>query len=440
MSDATVPVAGAGLPIRALEVEVTDGPDRGRTATSSSDTLTIGTAAPNDLVLSDPTVSRYHADLVRRHDRIAIVDHGSTNGTWSLATRIERGSVAPGSTLRLGRTSIRVGDGEPFTIELYPGERLGRLLGRSPAMRLLMARIERAARSDSSVLLLGETGVGKEVVARALHDASPRSKRPFEIVDCGAMLPTLVASELFGHEKGAFTGADRQASGAFERADGGTLFLDEIGELPQSLQTSLLGALERRAFRRVGGKETISVDVRVVAATNRDLRTEVNAGTFRQDLFFRLAVVTLAIPPLRDRREDIALLALSFLRALGHSGSLEEVLPPKTIEALERHSWPGNVRELKNAVEAAWVMGEAPPLTEEARVAPSGDRFHELFGLPYSDARERLVDAFEDAYARALLDRSGGNVSLAAREARMSRSYLTKLLRRRGIRSKSDGE
>jgi DNA-binding NtrC family response regulator len=268
------------------------------------------------------------------------------------------------------------------------------------------------------------------------------------------MLPTLIASELFGHEKGAFTGADHQHIGAFERADGGTLFLDEIGELPPSLQTALLGALERRSFRRVGGKSSIAVDVRVIAATHRDLRGEVNTGTFRQDLFYRLAVIVLQIPALRERREDVPLLAEHFVRLTGYDGPLEEVLPEKTMEMLQTYWWPGNVRELRNMVEAAVVMGEAPSLSERgpepesSRQAPAaGARVGatseaepgqtipvgQVMTLPYSEARNVVIDHFEDLYLGALLERCRGNVALAARQAKMNRSYLTRMIKRRGI-------
>src|SRR5204863_5285067 len=215
-----------------------------------------------------------------------------TNGTFAGATMIHKATIRPGTVLTLGKTTLKVDDGETVTVELYGDDRLGKLRGRSPEMRRLMAAIERAAQSDASALILGETGTGKELIARALHEASPRKDQPMEIVDCGAQLPALIASELFGHEKGAFTGADQQHIGAFERAHGGTLFLDEIGELPLSLQANLLGALERRRFRRLGGKADIAIDVRVVSATNRDVRSDVNKGGFRLDLYYRLAVVT----------------------------------------------------------------------------------------------------------------------------------------------------
>ncbi|MCC7383879.1 MAG: sigma 54-dependent Fis family transcriptional regulator [Deltaproteobacteria bacterium] len=446
VNQGTIPHGAAGLPVRALRVEVVEGPDKGKVQTTASESLTIGSAEANDLVLTDETVSRFHLDLVRKGDRIIVQDHGSTNGTMLGNAWVERVAITPGTTLRLGKTSLRISDGDTVTLELFQGDWLGPMLGRAPGMRQMMARVARAAQSDSSVLILGETGTGKEVVARAIHEASRRGDRPFETIDCGSMLPTLIASELFGHERGAFTGADRQHVGAFERANGGTLFLDEIGELPRELQTALLGALERRAFRRVGGKEQIAVDVRVVAATNRDLREEVNAGTFRQDLYYRLAVITLSIPPLRERGEDIPLLAEHFLRQAGFTGAVEEILPAQVMASLKAHRWPGNVRELRNAVEAALVMGEAPQLSDQspskAGEPVSGETLaiQKLLGLTYNEARGQLLDQFEDAYIRALLDRTSGNVSQAARVAKMNRSYLTRLLKRRGIQMRRVAE
>ncbi|MCZ7683815.1 MAG: sigma 54-interacting transcriptional regulator [Sandaracinaceae bacterium] len=240
------------------------------------------------------------------------------------------------------------------------------LIGRSEVMRRAMAWVKRAARSDASVLLVGESGTGKELVARAIHDDGKRAEQPFVTVDCGALAPTLVASELFGHEKGAFTGADRQRAGALEMANHGTLFLDEIGELPSELQPALLGALERRTFRRVGGQAEVPVDVRVIAATNRDLRSEVNSGGFRLDLYYRLAVLRLELPPLRARTGDVVLLIEHFLRERGSPGPVSELFSEAELAELSRHHWPGNVRELRNLVEATLALG-APPRRRDGR-------------------------------------------------------------------------
>jgi DNA-binding NtrC family response regulator len=429
----TLPYGSAGIPIRTLAVEVVEGPDAGVSRMAESDSLSVGTAEGNDLVVADPTVSRYHLELERRPGGIQVVDAGSSNGTFIGSVRVERALVPPGTTLRLGKTALRVGDGQNVTVAVHRSEALAGLRGRTPVMRRLLHSIERAAQSDAAVLLVGESGTGKEVIARALHDVGARARGPFVTVDCGALAPTLVASELFGHERGAFTGADRQHVGAFERAGGGTLFLDEIGELQPALQANLLGVLERRRFRRLGGKQEISVDVRVVSATHRDLRAEVNAGTFRLDLYYRLAVVVMKIPPLRERADDVPLLVEHFLRECGHDRPVEELISPAAMKSLMSHHWPGNVRELRNLIEATVAMGETPALEGGGgggAGAPAGD----VSLLPYKEARAQVLADFEARYLRALLERARNNVSQAAREARMDRSHLIDLLTRHGLK------
>jgi DNA-binding NtrC family response regulator len=433
--DATLKHRTTGVPLRTLRVEVVKGSDAGRKL-GDRERIAIGTAEGNDLVLTDETVSRYHVELAIRGDRIAVRDHGSTNGTAIGSAVIEQGSIGPGTILTLGRTQIRVDHGETATLEIYGAEQLGGVVGRSASMRRLMAQIDRAAVSDVSILLLGETGTGKEVAARAIHAASKRAAGPFETVDCGSLLPTLIASELFGHEKGAFTGAEREHIGAFERAHGGTLFLDEIGELPAALQPALLGAIERRSFRRVGGGKTINVDVRLICATHRDLRSEVNAGRFRQDLYFRIGVVMLEIPPLRERPEDIPLLVEYFLRDAGFEGPRDQVVPPQVLEMLTGHQWPGNVRELRNFVEAALALGETPGIAGRAieRDRESVDEVEPLLDRPYADAKAVLLDHFERRYLAHMMEKTNGNISAAARAAKMNRSYLLELLKRHGLR------
>ena len=299
----------------------------------------------------------------------------------------------------------------------------------------MMAQLEKVSSSEVPCLLMGESGTGKEVIARAIQMLSKRSDGPFVTVDCGAFSPNLVASELFGHEKGAFTGADRQHVGAFERAHGGVLFLDEIGELPLDLQPQLLGALERRRFRRLGGQREIDVDVQLVSATNRDLRVEVNEGTFRLDLYYRLAVVVLRLPSLRDRRDDVPLLVEHFLRDAGHDGPVTDVVPDEIMAGLKAHRWPGNVRELRNWVEATVAMGEAGELmSHEPRGMNATADDGELLVMPYKEARFRVLEDFERRYLERLIERARHNVSAAAREARMDRSYLLKLLQRHGLR------
>ncbi|MCC7383460.1 MAG: sigma 54-dependent Fis family transcriptional regulator [Deltaproteobacteria bacterium] len=439
MTDArTVPHRVESLPVRTLKAVVLKGPDEGKTCVASSDTITVGTALGNDLVLSDETVSRYHLDLKRTDDRILVQDHDSTNGTSVRSILLERARVPPGTILELGRTSLEITEGETIDLEVHELDRLGDIRGRTPEMRRLMNLVERVAKTDTSVLLLGETGTGKEVFARAIHQASPRAQGPFEAVDCGSLLATLIASELFGHEKGAFTGAEQRHIGAFERADGGTLFLDEIGELPTALQATLLGALERRSFRRIGGSKPLDVNVRLICATNRDLRSEVNGGTFRADLYYRIAVVLLRIPPLRERVDDIPLLVEEFLRGAGHDGPVEGALPRSMIEGLKEYRWPGNVRELRNFVEAALALGEAPPLEVERTPSGAGLSIHLELGNAgdhgYHEVREAVLREFERRYLTDLLDKAKGNVALAARQADMDRTYLMQLLKKLGLR------
>jgi DNA-binding NtrC family response regulator len=428
--------------VRTLKADVVEGPDAGRTSWTAEERLTLGTAKGNDLVLGDPTVSRFHLLVKRTDDGILLVDQRSTNGTFVGGARLGEATVTPGTVITLGRTRVRLANGQDTDVELHHDARLGGIFGTSVVMRRVMAWVQRAAASDASVLLTGESGTGKDVVARTIHGLGARASMPFVTVDCGALAPSLVASELFGHERGAFTGADRQHAGALEQAHGGTLFLDEIGELPRELQSVLLGALERRSFRRVGGRSDVAVDVRVIAATNKNLRTEVNSGAFRLDLFYRLAVLTLELPPLRERREDIPLLLDHFFAELGHDGGPAAVLPEDVREAIARHDWPGNVRELRNFAEATLALGQLArpgglgatpadaPRAAEDDTMPIGP----LLDIPFKDARQRALLAFEERYLARLLTKAGGNVSQAARDAGLDRSYLFSLLRRSGLR------
>jgi DNA-binding NtrC family response regulator len=416
--------------VTTLRVDVIDGPDRGKNATGD-DKLAVGTARDNALVVSDFTVSRYHLELAVRPNGVLVTDLGSTNGSYVGAVRIERAVVPTGTPIKLGGTTIRFSDAERRTVELDDSaHELSGMLARTPQMLRLFSDIERIAATPTSVLVVGESGTGKERVAEALHARSPRAKDPFITIDCGALQSSLISSELFGHERGAFTGADRTHQGAFERAEAGTVFLDEIGELPPNDQVALLGVLERRRFRRVGGTQEIELGARVIAATNRELRTEVNAGRFRADLYHRLAVVVLRLPPLRERREDIALLIEHFSRELGADGPIEQVFGQEAIARWQRHPWPGNVRELRNAVEAAIVVGaqmsgELPAVQGEGGEAPLP---------PYKDARAQVVGDFERTYLTRLMADAQGNVSRAARAARMDRSHLIDLLHRHGLK------
>ncbi|MBL8683488.1 MAG: sigma 54-dependent Fis family transcriptional regulator [Myxococcales bacterium] len=420
-----------------LRLVVLEGPDKGATTTASDQTLTVGTAKRNTLELKDPTVSRFHCELTPVPGGARIVDLRSTNGTFVGPVRVHDAIIAPGTVVRVGQSTIELSNDSPSRVSLYAGESLAGLVGRSTAMRAIMEQLQRVSASTASVLVTGESGTGKELVAEALHRLSPRSAAPFVVVDCAALVPTLVASELFGHEKGAFTGADRQHIGAFERARGGTLFLDEIGELPAQLQPALLGALERRRVRRLGGRADTEVDVRVVCATNRDLRASVNDGSFRLDLYYRVAVVTLALPPLRERAEDVPALVEHFLRVMGYTAPLSELFSPEVLASMSAHRWPGNVRELRNVIEATVAFGDArraletnePAREEPVWSAPASDA-----ALPkYKDARASVLQRFERAYIEALIQRAGGNVSQAARLAGLDRGYVSDLLARHQV-------
>jgi DNA-binding NtrC family response regulator len=422
-----------GLPVKTLRVTVVEGPERGAAKEAPEDTMTVGTAEGSDLTLSDRAVSRYHLELRRRGARILVTDLGSTNGTLigNVLLQKSHALVAPGTTLRIGDTTLRIDDGQVVMVDAAPPDAFEDLLGRSPAMRRLLADVARVATTTAPVLLVGESGSGKEVIARAIH-ALWNKQRPLVTVDCAATTPTLFASELFGHERGAFTGAERRREGAFAEANGGMLFLDEIGELPLDIQTTLLGVLERRRFRRLGASSDASVDVRIISATNRDLRAEVNESRFRLDLYFRLAVVTLFVPPLRERKEDVPLLVEHFLRLAGYDGSVEAIFPPDRMASLVEHSWPGNVRELRNVVEATLVMGTPPgPL---GAAAPSNPTAVGGEAPPtYKQARREVLDRFERDYLTTLLTHTGGNVRHASRVAQMDRSYLMKLLKDHGL-------
>lgn len=414
----------------ALSLVVVDGPDVGKRAPAAG-TVRIGTAPGNDVVLVDPTVSRVHATLSPDGQVARIRDMGSTNGTFVDGVRVRDASILGGSLIRLGGTTLRVEQAlEPVRIELAPYDRLGELVGGSPAMRQVYALIERVAPTSSTVLIQGETGTGKELVARAIHERSERRGGRFLAIDCGAIPENLVESELFGHVKGSFSGATSDRVGAFEETDGGTLFFDEVGELTAPMQRKLLRALETREIRRVGENRERKVDVRVIAATHRPLARAANEGRFREDLYFRLAVVTIELPPLRARREDIPLIAQHFLDRL--TGGTERV-GPELAAALLGRSWNGNVRELRNFLErrvalAATTQAPAPP--------PSGGSPEPWvrFDLPFKEAQARLLEQFEQAYLRTLLERTQGNVTRAAQLGGISRRFLQRRMIELGLR------
>ena len=390
----------------------------------------VGQSPTCDLRLDDPHASRRHVSLEVTHHGVRAHDLGSTNGTFVNGVQIEACILHGSETLRVGESELTLERRDLPPAPLASEERFGRVVGASPAMRRLYPALARLAASDVPVVIEGETGTGKEVLAEALHEASARAPGPFVVFDCTAVPASLLESELFGHERGAFTGAVATRKGVFEQAHGGTLLIDEIGELEPALQPKLLRALERSEVRRVGGDKWIKVDVRVIAATRRDLHREVQEGRFRDDLFFRLAVARVELPPLREREGDVALLARHFFRALGGRGE-----PPADLLArFDRHDWPGNVRELRNAVARHLALGDValPSASEEKPARTEGDAIDAILaqGLPLPRARELVVDAFERRYLERVLAAHGGSVARAAEASGIARRYFNVLLAR----------
>jgi transcriptional regulator with GAF, ATPase, and Fis domain len=405
-----------------IRIVVLRGRDRGRALRVEHEEVVVGTAATANLQLTDETVSRHHATFRITTRGILVTDLDSTNGTRIGNRRIASAYVEAGETVDVGGTRLRI-ERQRGRVELplSGATRFGTLLGRSVAARRLFSQLEQVASADVTVLLLGESGVGKDVSAQALHEIGARAGGPFIVFDCGAAAASVIESELFGHEKGAFTGALDRRNGAFQEAHGGTLFLDEIGELPRELQPKLLRAIDRREVRPVGSDRTRAVDVRIIAATNRNLRVEVNNGAFREDLFYRLNAFPIEVPPLRERIDDIPMLADHFWRTF--TGDHEGGVPPELLPELTGQRWPGNVRELRHRVEQLALLRTREPVPDVPPRRPG-----------YREAKAAALDAFEVGFLNELLARAGGNVSEAARLASMDRVHLSKLLRKHGLR------
>jgi DNA-binding NtrC family response regulator len=398
------------------------------------DRIVIGSHARCDVVVADASVSPHHCELVAEADGYAIRDLASATGTFIRDVRVRDVVIAEETKLRVGEVTLRLVPLAEVDVVVAPETAFGPLVGASGPMRKVIATLAKVAPLDSTVLIVGESGTGKEVAARAVHEGSPRAKQSFVVVDCGSLPATLIESELFGHVRGAFTGAVRDRIGAFETASGGTIFLDEIGELPLDLQTRLLGVLERRRVTPLGGGAPRDIDVRVVAATNRDLRALVNQGTFREDLYFRLAVVTVEMPALRDRREDIVIYVERFLDELGARGAF--TFDEDTLEKLQRNPWHGNVRELRNVIERAAALGSSaiPSLREEQPALPVTTGID--VDVPFKTAKAALIDDFERAYCAKLLEVHAGNITQAARAAELDRVNLLRVLDKHGLRPK----
>lgn len=456
-------------------LEVISGPDKGRVLDFSSTPIVIGRSGAN-FQLTDSKVSPRHAEIDQTPHGYRLRDLGSTHGTHLRGVQLIEGYIHPGVTVVVGRTAILFTSlHDESSISQTPDRRHSGIVGDSPAIRDVLAMIERLAPTETTVLIHGETGTGKELVAEALHRGSRRAQGPFVVLDCSAIPEQLFEDQLFGHESGSFTGASQQVQGVFESAHGGTIFLDEIGELPLEMQSRLLRVLEARQFRRIGGDRVVQCDVRVVAATHRNLALEVNRGGFRADLYYRLAVAKLEVPALRDRKEDLELLIEHFYRQISPCGLTS--LSVEFFERAHRHSWPGNIRELRNAVERALllpgycafdvedhgsdahestvvaematsvisrpvVIATAPPATgapdeterDDEKILSTAMSWAELQAIDLSasfkEAKQQFVDAFDRQYLRLILHRHKGNISAAARAAGMDRMTIYKLLRR----------
>jgi two-component system response regulator GlrR len=412
-----------------------------RTVVIGNDPVLLGSADTCAVPIDDPHVSRQHAEICRTPEGIVLRDLGSRNGTLVGNVAVKEAVLTSGLEIKIGTTTLRFEMGgeagrlghlahDPVRDEelAEAPTRFGAAIGTSPPLRRVFALLGRLAPTDLTIMLIGETGTGKDVLARAVHENSARAQGPFGIFDCGAVAPNLIESELFGHVKGAFTGAVAERQGAFERANGGTLFLDEIGELPLDLQPKLLRVLEQRHLRRVGGGEDRPVDARIIAATNRDLETQVREGAFRQDLFFRLSMAVLHVPPLRERAEDLPLLIDHFIAETGRSMTVA----PETLELLRRYEWPGNVRELKNAVTAAVTIADGDVLAPRHLIFFRPQKRRP--SIPKFLLAGQSLEALEKAAIGQTLRQFDGNRTKAARALGIAASTLYEKIKKYDLR------
>ena len=436
--------------LRKAKLTIIEGPDKGKELVMDRERVSVGRSLICDLVISDKSVSGTHCEFIADEKGFLLKDLGSTNGTKVGDLRIRDVWIRKGTVVSVGQTKIRFDSlQEEVEIDLSRENRFHDLIGNSLRMREIFAVLERVAGTDLTVLIRGETGTGKELVARAIHASSSRSAQPLVVQDCSAIPSNLIESTLFGHERGAFTGAADRHRGSFEQADGGTIFLDEIGELEMNLQPKLLRVLENREIKRVGGDKVIPVNCRVVAATNRDLRQMVNEGTFREDLYYRLSVVQVELPSLRERPEDIPLLVEAFIQDFVRRSFPDEekhfTLTKDAIARLRSYPWPGNVRELKNTVERGASLADSDelgvrdlmPLWQKSPAVPLPGGTAEQFveeDVPFKDAKQKVLDTFEAAYLKALLDKHGGNITRSAQAAGLTRYHLRELAKRYGVR------
>lgn len=439
--------------LRKCQLVVVDGPNRGKKLTLNKNLIKIGKRETNDLVIIDKTVSREHVEIEYAADSFLLRDLDSTNGTFLNGSRVKEAYLSPGDLIKCGNTTLEfVAFDEKIKIEPSDKEEFGLMVGKSRKMRQIFSILEKISPTHATVIIEGETGTGKDLVAQAIHANSHRKEKPFVVFDCSAVAPNLIESELFGHEKGAFTGAVKSRRGAFEEADGGTIFLDEIGELTAELQPKLLRALEQREIKRVGGNTSVKIDVRVICATNKNLRREIDEGRFREDLYYRLSVVKVSLPPLRDRPEDVGVI-IERLLSIGKFNQLPDgTFKVKRVEddalkMLARYQWPGNVRELSNVIERAvsFVDGDTIAkshldfvFAEMAHGEEHTERMKVDSDMPFKDAKQRVVEDFEKEYLIELLERYNHNLSKAAREAQIDRKHLRNLLKKYNIPAKED--
>jgi DNA-binding NtrC family response regulator len=424
-----------------------------------TDPVIVGRNAACQVVVDDGKVSAVHAEFVATEQGVRVRDLGSRNGTFVGGVRVGDIYLVTTTKLRLGETEIQFEPLRPERITVPTIPQFGPLVGSSAGMRGIFEKLSKMAPTDLTVLITGETGTGKELVAQALHLASARSKKPFVVVDCGSIPPTLAEATLFGHERGAFTGAVDKRLSPFLEADGGTIFLDELGELPLEVQPKLLRALAERRIKSVGGSTYREVDVRVLAATRRDLVRAVNSGMFRSDLYFRVAQIKIELPALRQRAEDIPVLVRRMLKDLSGDDAAYERVSNSTLERLMRHDWPGNVRELRNAVAVAFALAvegeeidvaahlgtlsEAPahsPSSPGINTGNFSSSFASLKGRQFQDAKRDVLTRFERDYFAALAEEAKGNVSEMARRAGMERAHVRAYLRRHGIVTKAEAD
>jgi DNA-binding NtrC family response regulator len=428
------------LKVRKCKLAVREGPGAGKEIITEKERIRVGSHNSNDLYIDERTVSRHHCEIQFTDKGYLLIDLDSTNGTFLDSKRIERAYLTAGATVKVGACIFSFNPlDEEISIEPDSDGFFAGMVGKSMRMRSIFGLLKKIAPMDVSVIIQGETGTGKELAARAIHDGSARIKGPFVVLDCGAIPPNLIESELFGHEKGAFTGAQFSRPGAFERANGGTIFLDELGELRLDLQPKLLRVLENREVRRVGGNTVINVDVRVIAATNRDLSKEVAAGNFREDLFFRLSVINVQLPNLRQRRDDVP-------HIIKHIMSEPEIVSkhgrkrftPAAMGLLMGYAWPGNIRELINVISHVLTFSDG----EEIDVAQLPPRFQgqqQDAPLPFNEhlsfkeAKESLLESFEREYITSVLKRCEGNISRAARESGLHRKSIERLVKKFGL-------